>query len=707
MVPAKQQMLTPQAVSRWPAMLVVAILVALATATPAGAATWLSPLSLPGAADGPGYDAVAAPDGTVIAVWTQGASPNSQIVAAVRPPGGAFNQPEPISEPGAKNPRIAVDGGGNATVVWAQLVESLYWRVKQSTRPAGGDWSVPRDLSSETDPPAAAGDASYPEIAVSADGTAIVVWEMLPQGSGWTNIWAAARPAGGGGAFGPPKRLSKTDATAFEARIAMRDGASGIVTWYREDGSITRVEASPWSLSAGFGTAQTISSTGGAGEENASRPDVEFDAGGNAVFVWEGVVSGSHAIRMRTRSPAGVLGQIQMVAPIDNNFGVSPLRLARDGAGNMLATWSYTPTSGSRIVRAAYRPTGTPFQGQTNVSGTISGFVQPSAAFTARGAAVVTWQRQSATVYRVQARVRTRDAGFGAIVDLPTIADPGEPVAIADSEGNAAVVWRSSAGVMQLAAYDDAPPRAFGIAVPPEIATGRPAPFSAAFLDTWSPFVVSWNFGDGQTANGPAVSHAFAAPGTYTLSATASDATGQATTFARAVSVRPLRPDEIDADGDGFSAALDCDDRNRAIHPGAREIPGNAVDENCDGRREPYPVVSASVYLAWLLHGRKTTIVALRVLDLQGREVIRLSCSGGGCRKSMNATVRVGKGKRGVNLAKRVRGARLKRGARINVRISRPGHVAKIFRYTMRGGNLGPRRQRFCQAPGQKKPRAC
>jgi arylsulfatase A-like enzyme len=41
-----------------------------------------------------------------------------------------------------------------------------------------------------------------------------------------------------------------------------------------------------------------------------------------------------------------------------------------------------------------------------------------------------------------------------------------------------------------------------------------------------------------------------------------------------------------DGDGDGFSAAFgggDCDDRRADVHPGAEDIPGDGIDQNCEG----------------------------------------------------------------------------------------------------------------------------
>ncbi|WP_420883198.1 putative metal-binding motif-containing protein [Zhouia amylolytica] len=40
---------------------------------------------------------------------------------------------------------------------------------------------------------------------------------------------------------------------------------------------------------------------------------------------------------------------------------------------------------------------------------------------------------------------------------------------------------------------------------------------------------------------------------------------------------------DLDADGDGFNASEDCDDTDPAVYPGAPEICGDNIDQDCDG----------------------------------------------------------------------------------------------------------------------------
>ncbi|MEO0606558.1 MAG: putative metal-binding motif-containing protein, partial [Myxococcota bacterium] len=42
-------------------------------------------------------------------------------------------------------------------------------------------------------------------------------------------------------------------------------------------------------------------------------------------------------------------------------------------------------------------------------------------------------------------------------------------------------------------------------------------------------------------------------------------------------------PTLVDQDGDGVLPPLDCDDTDPSIYPGAPDIPGDGIDQDCDG----------------------------------------------------------------------------------------------------------------------------
>ncbi len=66
-------------------------------------------------------------------------------------------------------------------------------------------------------------------------------------------------------------------------------------------------------------------------------------------------------------------------------------------------------------------------------------------------------------------------------------------------------------------------------------------------------------------------------------------------------SVNGATGDDWDGDQDGFVFNEDCDDTDPTVYPGAEEIAGNGVDEDCDGEDLPSSVfdeIAETVYLA-------------------------------------------------------------------------------------------------------------
>jgi uncharacterized repeat protein (TIGR01451 family) len=94
----------------------------------------------------------------------------------------------------------------------------------------------------------------------------------------------------------------------------------------------------------------------------------------------------------------------------------------------------------------------------------------------------------------------------------------------------------------------------------------------------------------------------------------------------------------LDADADGYMFFEECNDQNAAINPGVADIPGNGIDENCDGVDGTTSVPAFSSRILELAPNPTRDAVRLRLADvadyryalynLQGRRVVEAGFRG-------------------------------------------------------------------------------
>jgi hypothetical protein len=472
-----------------------------------------------------------ASDGGVLALWgTDG--PPSALVSSYRPPGGDWGEPVTVAE-GALFIGGGVDRDGDATVLfWRQLGPGSN-TMEVVHRPAGGPFGPPEVLAGP-----AADIPGFSSIAVNEEGAAIAAYV---RGS---RLEARYRPAGGG--FGPAEFVSASGGSAGRPDVAIDAAGNALAAWGHSNAG-TAIQADYRPAGGSFDSSpETLSGTG-----VQSTPVVDFDAAGDAVIVWHRQSGSDHFVERAfwtkgamTFTPAMQISAIGAAAP---DLAVGP-------NGEAVAVWIR-----ASAIEAAVRAPGSEFGSPEPISGTIASPVRIK--MNRAGQAIVVWSRFADGTRRLEARPRPPGGPFGAVDEIDELpnngifASPG-----IDAEGNAAVPFTernaptSSPRVedMKVAGFDAAPPRIGALQIPAVGAPGEALPFSAGVLDVWSPFATSWSFGDGETATGAAVEHAYAVPGSYGVGVTATDALGNSSAAEGTVAIT-LPADLVDPTVAGLS----------------------------------------------------------------------------------------------------------------------------------------------------------
>lgn len=150
-----------------------------------------------------------------------------------------------------------------------------------------------------------------------------------------------------------------------------------------------------------------------------------------------------------------------------------------------------------------------------------------------------------------------------------------------------------------------------------------------------------------------------------------------------------------DADGDGYPAGIDCNDSNPAVHPGAIDIPGDGIDQDCKGGDAPFPALGATVSATWNFHPSYTSSSTLLVLHVPAGTKIVVTCKGKkhSC-TFKKKTIKVKHATSKVSLAKYFKRAKLLKGTKIDIRITKPATVGYETTFTTRNGKAPKQRTR-------------
>ena len=162
-----------------------------------------------------------------------------------------------------------------------------------------------------------------------------------------------------------------------------------------------------------------------------------------------------------------------------------------------------------------------------------------------------------------------------------------------------------------------------------------------------------------------------------------------------------------DRDGDGTPNEQDCAPDNAAVHPGAGEIVGNAVDEDCKGGPQ-YLRVTAPLSYSTARKGNTAKFTKLTLSEIKAGDKIEVRCTGGKSKACpFSKKTQTGKaGKSKVNLVSLLKKRYLKLNAVLEIRVTRTNEIGRVVRLKVtKKGAI--KQEGLCLAVGSTKPAKC
>ena len=285
-------------------------------------------------------DLAVSPGGNATAVWLQYDGASWNLVGRVWTPSGGWGPAAAldVGSPSASKPSVAMNEGGNATVVWVQSfggAESAYARRFA----AAGGWGAATLLEND-----AANACVQTAVAMDRAGNATVLWTQ--QGGGSLNLYASHFAPGA--AWTARVLVESGAADVWFPSVGMDAFGAAVALWRQHDGTTEGMLANRFVPGTGWGTDAPVESYGLAA---AQTPALDVAPSGEAVAT---TYFGDGVLVANRYTPSGGWRATEWRVPGAGNLSAFGSDAAVAGSGQFIVAWGGSPAGLQNIFANRY-----------------------------------------------------------------------------------------------------------------------------------------------------------------------------------------------------------------------------------------------------------------------------------------------------------------------------------------------------------------
>ena len=317
-------------------------------------------------------------------------------------------------------PHIAMDGLGNAVVVWDQELTTGNHTVRSNTftaSPSPGSWGTASNVSTSST------SSQKPLVVMQSNNNAIALWERKNGGN--LDPWVNTYVIGGVWAVASETQLAATNNNMGKFQIATDGGGNATAVW--SDDTAGWVSMAEYYTGGAWGAVESMGT--------GTLPSIAMASGQNPVSLW----FSNPGINSSWRTPPWTAAtSLSATSTLTQTT-----RTELNTAGDALGVWDETNGTKYQIEAKVY--TGG-FWGATALlsTGTNNTHAYTIALGSSSNSAVVVWEEDTGTTYQICANIRTAGAWGGSAVISDGSYSSNPQVVMNRTTGDFIAIWECS-----------------------------------------------------------------------------------------------------------------------------------------------------------------------------------------------------------------------------------------------------------------------